>query len=448
MLWCALLITELPRKNALEIFREVVLYIHRTHDRFAAIDITHSGLESAPEEYRDDILRVIAGDLSRRDVLRPLLFLKGLPARRSWLTALGPEVNVPDWRPLMRAVLTVFYHQSQEATDCRWLRLVTSMAAGRYQSLDSESAREILEYPDYGDQAAVRPSIRAAEMQFGFFPEERSGWPEEFWKECLLRTPCLPALLQEKFALQQRLPTIEQVDATCHAVISHCNSSRSTTAVDARHDTAFGIALYALRILRELLNSGGEGGILGRLALRTLAECAITLAYLKKKDEPELWRSFRVYGAGQSKLAYLKLEELEHQPSGVDLEFLKTIAGEDQWDEYLSIDLGNWADSDLRRLSELADVKVIYDQFYSWLSTYSHGHWGAARESVFGTCANSLHRFHRIPVQNQIDLMSVAVDACTMIDKILAILTELYPGFPHDRLIGTPSLQNLAPGPE
>jgi hypothetical protein len=39
----------------------------------------------------------------------------------------------------------------------------------------------------------------------------------------------------------------------------------ATTTVDAKHDAIFGIASYALFILRELLRVGASTSILGRL---------------------------------------------------------------------------------------------------------------------------------------------------------------------------------------
>ena len=102
------------------------------------------------------------------------------------------------------------------------------------------------------------------------------------------------------------------------------------------------MALYCLSILQELLHIGASQSVTARIAIRTIAECFITLTYLTKKDDPELWQSYRVFGAGQAKLAYLKVEELGEAPRFVDVKSLERLANEDMWQEFLPIELGHW----------------------------------------------------------------------------------------------------------
>jgi hypothetical protein len=74
------------------------------------------------------------------------------------------------------------------------------------------------------------------------------------------------------------------------------------------------MAFFALRLAEETFSGDNSRGILGRLALRTFLEIHITLRHLVTEDNPELWRSWRAYGAGQAKLVSLKLEELPDSP--------------------------------------------------------------------------------------------------------------------------------------
>lgn len=168
--------------------------------------------------------------------------------------------------------------------------------------------------------------------------------------------------------------------------------------------------------------------IIGRIGLRTILECYVTLAYLVKQNTPRLWESYRVYGAGQAKLAFLKLADSQVRPDYVSVETLNALANEDMWQELLPIDLGHWDKTSLRSLSERAEVKDEYDRFYPWTSTYSHGHWGAMRDSVYEVCGNPLHRLHRIPRQSPRVLENVVADACELTDRILVIADGCYPG--------------------
>lgn len=191
--------------------------------------------------------------------------------------------------------------------------------------------------------------------------------------------------------------------------------------MDARLDAIFGYTLYALYLGLALIHEGAHGRLEGRLILRTLTECLITLAYLMHKDKPELWKSYREHGSGQAKLAFLKLYELEDEnlPNYVTRDELERLANEDIWQEFTKVDLGQWSNTDLRKMSIEACVKTIYDKYYGWTSNFVHEQWGAVRDTVFDLCLNPLHRFHRIPALPRMDTGSVTPDAVSVLNLML-----------------------------
>ena len=153
--------------------------------------------------------------------------------------------------------------------------------------------------------------------------------------------------------------------------------------------------------------------------------------YLVTKNDPDLWRMYRNYGSGQAKLAFLKLVERDREdlPKHVGIATLEYLANEDMWQEFLSIDLGQWANRDLRKMAEEVGVKDIYDSFYSWPSAFVHGSWAAVRDSVYDICANPLHRFHHIPRPMRVDMDDVCFDAISIMNRMLALLDSAYPPF-------------------
>jgi hypothetical protein len=76
-----------------------------------------------------------------------------------------------------------------------------------------------------------------------------------------------------------------------------------------------------------------------------------------------------------------------------------------------------------------AGIKDFYDKHYDWSSSYVHGNWGAVRDTVFTVCLNPLHRFHRIPFIPKLDMPSVLTDTAKIINMMLDINNQLYPGF-------------------
>jgi Family of unknown function (DUF5677) len=431
LLWAVLLATQMERRAALEIFR-LVARVGADYRGIGKTPITLSGIASMPQGARDAIIGAITADPTSRAILHCLTIFKDLPSRETWLARLGAPTSPTDWTPLMNGVARTLHHQSQESTDCQWASMYFRIASGQLKLPTDELNRQIAEYPDFGDQRTVRPSIRASEIIQDNNYKIETGWSGRFWEQSLRETQCHFSLTQDGLSSSEAGATLENVDRLADCLAKHARSSLRTTGVDPKYDTTFGTAFYCLSILRELIGFRANGSILARMGLRSVLECYVTLAYLMKKNDEALWRSYRVYGAGQGKLAFLKIdesEELRERPAYVSVDTLKALANEDQWQEFLPIDVGDWEKSDLRKRSEFAGVKADYDRYYSWTSAYAHGNWGAVRSSVFTTCLNPLHRLHRIPLVLARQLGGVIPDMVQLVDQILAFVDGAYPAF-------------------
>ena len=437
MLWAILLVTRLSREDALNVFRQVAKYIKDLpkDDRFC--DVTHTGFSKLHPGCLDGVLSIITGGQEQREALVPLLLLDELPCREMWTKALGTNKVYEDWEPLMISVARTLWHQTQESTDCRWLTVFCTLVAEKLffaleKREDSEQrVEEIYRYPSYGDLGSVGASIRANEIMLGSRNSNSSEWASKFWDECLTKTPCFLVdtnITEAKFLVGT---TMEHLREVYDLLIEYTYKTQTTSHVDARHDTVFGMGLYCLGLLQELLRLGNCNAISARGTLRTIAECYITLVYFAKKDNADLWLTHRVHGAGRTKLAFLKLDQSDDAPNYVDIQTLEDLANEDRWQELLDIDLSHWAQTDLRKMSEEAGVKDVYDQFYDWTSAFAHGNWCAIRDAVFDTCGNPLHRYHRIPRESIRALPDVVPDACQLVDKVLKVVSEFYPEFRH-----------------
>jgi hypothetical protein len=447
MLWAALLFTQLPREMVFTKIHKLANFIHQFHETDnPPFNLTLSGINQFQREHQVDFLRILIDSEEYKKALSPLLLFDSLPGREIWNKYLNNQ-NL-DWEPLMIAVANSLDHQSQVSTDCRWVRLVSVIAAGKLMLPSLEMVKEIADYPNRGDQRKVRPTIRATEIALvDLFEINNSVWPSQFWAECLEKTDCFLLTKPNQVTFQPGT-TVEKIRSVYSKLLQHCLETRVTTAIDAKHETVFGIAFYSLKLLVELMQINASQTISAQLVLRTMVECFITLAYLSKKDDEKLWKSYRVFGAGQAKLTYLKLETSEDIPNYVDIETLKELANEDLWEEFLPIELGHWDNANLRKLSEEAGVKEIYDRYYSWTSSYLHGHWGPIRDTIYDTCGNPLHRLHRIPGNQQQLLPDVLPDACMIIDRILETVSNCYPSFAVRVNLEEHSIDTLGEGNE
>ncbi|HXI65287.1 MAG TPA: DUF5677 domain-containing protein [Gemmatimonadales bacterium] len=433
LLWAALLITHVGRNEALQIFRRVAKAAEGSFQTGSNPNATHSGLASLPGDLAHKIVGTVCSSAEARSVLRSLLLLDDLPSKDLWNSAIGERPTSDDWHSLAVAVGHTFDHQSQEATDCRWCCVLFKVICGQVTLPSREMVEEILFYPDKGDQRKVRPMIRATEIAFATGPgTETSAWSAAFWEECRRKTSCVPRPLVPASISIRVGTTATRVAAVSAALANHSAKTRVTTGIDPRHDAVFGFAGYALAILGELMRVGNSSAILGRLGLRTLLESFVNLQYLAARDDPKLWLAFRQYGAGQAKLAFLKLDETELGEVGhVSRDLLDAVANEDQSLEYLTINVGHWDDSNLRLLADKAGVKDTYDAVFPWSSAFVHANWGAFRSCCFDLCINPLHRAHRILRTDALALNDVLDDAARLVDGILDVVARLYGPFPE-----------------
>lgn len=265
------------------------------------------------------------------------------------------------------------------------------------------------------------------------------SWPQNFWKVCFKKTSCAPegVVKENEYNAESweanRNHYIEETRRIRISIIDHFLKTSTSTAIDARHDACFGFAFYAFTLFTEIILHRLDYSIAGKLTLRFLVECLIIFSYLLKKNDPELWKSYRAYGSGQAKLIYLKLKELKNKPLSIDEKLMEEIANEDVWLEFVSINLGHWDKTDLRKMSREAGLKDIYDKYYNWTSGYIHANWAAIRETVYERCFNPLHRLHHLPTKNFTKLLSVTLDALKITNDVFELLSKAFPGF-RDRI--------------
>ncbi len=429
MLWAILLLEELGRENALEVFRNVGYFVKEEKD---LSNITISGISSWDKVIRNKLFSKVFNTNDIKEALKPLLLFKELPAIEDWKFLGSIESSIEEKKlaiKLTKSIAKVLWHQSEEATDCRWAWVLAQILSGKL-SVPREMFENITQYPNKGDMRKVRPTIRASEIGM-HLNEKKNNWPEKFWLTCHQNTLCLPIPrdnnYNEKVDLNLLIKDIRKIKIE---LISHFIIAEKNSNIDYKHSVIFGSTFYVLRLICELTATNLWKGATSRLILRSIAEVYITCSYLIKNDTPDTWRGFREYGSGKVKQSYLKLRDLTSTPSFVNIKLMEEIANEDKWEEFVSIELGHWDKTNLREMSEDAKCKEVYDKYYDWTSAYTHGNWGAIRESVIDKCFNPLHRLHIFPSMVIHKLPSAIHDAIDLTNQLLDLLESQYPNFP------------------
>ena len=429
MLWAALILASTERNKAFDEFERILNFVAGHERKTELNNLSISGIAALEGELRQEVIRFITDNRETAQALSTLTMFESLPSKDDW------EANLSGFQPSMAllksAVGSTLYHQSPASTDCRWLWTMGVAAAGQIrinQGLGA-FADTLSNYPDLEPGAEEGTRVRATEAAIAAFNTPETMWPTAFWQETWEKTPCFMLANHSDTGEIQTSTTRQEINELTLNLKEYWDQTHSTTAIDAKHDAMFGMALYALRILTEMMAFGISNGILSRLGIRTILEIRINLKYLIDENKSDLWQKWRQYGASQAKLTSLKLDDFSEPPTYISKETIESIASEDLWEELLTIDIGNWANGDLRKMSEQVQLKDTYDQHYPWTSTYAHGMWGAIRESSYQTCGNPLHRLHRYPERQP--LQDCLYDAVSLVDEIIEHIDNEYPSFTY-----------------
>lgn len=443
MLWAALIRNHHPGNTGYAIFRSNLRWLGDNIKDGDITGICHSDIANMSDDLRKQFIERIVVDAST-EALRPLLLLPELPAYDDWKEALGSSTGTPekDWEQLAASVQLVLWHQSQEATDVRWVKLVGTILTGKINFFSGLSSRldEINNYPNRGDQRSVRPSIRSMEMM-GNMTEDAPEWPAKFWRYVYENTRCFPEIGWREEDAVKRMDGVtkdkefygRQLERLRQDLLNHYMATSETTSMDARHESVFGLAIYALDTFIENCILETAGTVSGRATARIIFEAYVTLAYLVSKEargEPA-WDGYRNYGAGQINLIHKKYSDESYDSAMVDITVIDKLANEDKWSEYVPINVGNWDESDLRKICIALGKKDVYDKYYPYTSGYLHASWGSVREASFQTCYNPLHRLHRIPSYGLPILPNVNEDCRQLLNEIFKLVNKTYPGFKH-----------------
>ena len=251
-IWVALLATQLPRTEVIELFRSIAERIHEAGEG-APSDLRLTGMAADLPMSGELIINFVCSHEAVKHALSPLLLFPGLPGRQAWSQAIEGESRPDAWHVLAVAAAETLDHQSLVSTDIRWARILCLGASGRlHVSKQTEHlAKGIMLYPYSSPQEQAGPKIRAMEEGLDSLMRKSSDdspspWTLSFWKDCLNSTSCFPLPVENAAIPSIPGTTASQLTIVTQSLLKHCADTRLTSAVDPRHDSVFGIALYSL----------------------------------------------------------------------------------------------------------------------------------------------------------------------------------------------------------
>jgi hypothetical protein len=125
MLWAVVIIGNTEREIALKFFRYVAKYVESNQE---CSNVTLTGISKLEKTIRVGFIRhIIAYSTDIKNILHVLLLFPELPAFDDRKDNLPNLDSKDDWNKLAESVAKTSWHQSQEATDCRWVKVLCNI---------------------------------------------------------------------------------------------------------------------------------------------------------------------------------------------------------------------------------------------------------------------------------------------------------------------------------
>lgn len=173
-------------------------------------------------------------------------------------------------------------------------------------------------------------------------------------------------------------------------------------------------------------------GHIAPIVLRSMADNYIALAWIFESPE-ERAKKFVGYGLGREKQQIEhKKEELENITDEKKKRIIeKEIKFRENWLEsqrfafLTEVNVGAWSDKTTREMAGDANEKHFYDFVYTPFSAATHNMWHHVERYNLIQCDNPLHRYHRIPVDPDLEIdPDYLYNAAKYLDKAFRLFDE------------------------
>lgn len=330
----------------------------------------------------------------------------------------------------LQEIVTKMYERYNEfAMDVRYSVIILKLNKVRFLSnlMDSIMVEAIKKYPylEYNSPEMELYSTSLSSFEgMDFSLNNNYEYSKYFYEEMYLMTDCNPMILS--FEENIDYEKLKEKMLELRKLLIKSNE----ITYDDKRDVIIGNITYVYKMINEIISNNLGNSIISRFVLRTISEIYVNIKFLslRSKIEPKIWESFKDYGNGKYKLIYKKIEEgisTAENCSHFNSDILKLLSNENKSEEFLKVSFKNFADKKVRQKFIDVGEKDLYDTYYDYDTCFSHGYWGAIRESSLLFCDNAAHNYHSVPdIECQQKLICCYSDLCFLLDKIIKIMNE------------------------
>jgi len=336
-----------------------------------------------------------------------LLKVLEVPGKKVICDMLGglerPERN--DLLMIMRATGVALHGKSGRATRAKLVQLMLWDPDCRRCHIDFDKLGKLVAGRDddvLKEQGCA--SVRANWEGMQSCKDERvTPWAKSFWGFGL-DTPCFSSTERkgrDRIRLSRQLKIlIRKIDRLWKLIVASGPKHERLF----QGDVVMGLTCRVWRFMHHIVEASAAGnGEMAEVAARCQWDSTITLEWLIKHNDAELFGQYRMYSAGKAKATLERLRGNEDKYGGQELaERLKgTFQKEIQddvgiWEQLVNEERGGWTKEGTYEMADDLSKLAEYETFFRRLSDIVHGTWRALERYHLHKCLNPLHGGHYV----------------------------------------------------
>ncbi len=277
---------------------------------------------------------------------------------------------------------------------------------------DKELIDELVIYPNCKDRRQTESMIRAMTNTIWSADIQTSAWAQDFWENngkismCTVNdedkgaTACKQDDWLKELSAAYAKGASEFLEAVKRDYLKYCPDTGNWE----KTSTIAGLVSRTVALLLDILTENALWvGEIGGILLRCMCETLILSGWLIAKDDGALYKRFVLYSLGQADLYGLKIDGYEGYRDIFKALYLGDDSdadnlAKDEWAAQLrTIDLGNRAGVDTRKMAEEAGTKQYYDLIFTQCSSDVHSQFMSLAKWNLTACSNPLHNCHLLP---------------------------------------------------
>ena len=285
----------------------------------------------------------------------------------------------------------------------------------------------VKEYPKSVNNSSIRNMygtiIRSA-FQAIHASEKSGSFSSCFWNAVGELTDCKPLVV-----IWDEVCSMDYFKVATET-IEFFSVSNEDKKLEIKYSVIMGMTCYIFRLYEEIVKHHLYNEIAGRILFRTMMESYINLKFLMHQEPecPDIYDRYIAYGYGKYKLVSSKLREGKYNVnsgSHINQKYIELLVNENISESFINISFGFFGKNSIKEKFEIVSEQELYEIYYEYTTNYSHGFWGAVRESSMLVCDNPAHIYHDIPdYDRQQKLTSVIKDCEWIMNKTFQQISD------------------------